>query len=321
MLVLHQYRHPAGDAVRRAAGRPARRRGRGPARGGAGASSARRRCCSRRALDAPVHDVLLPGAVQREDRATTWPRTSSRGAGPRRLRAGPRGGRHDHSSGCRSTSLLEGVRDRPDHRRPDRPGAARATRCATAEAAYRRVRRPPVRGVAHVIHSGASATTEWRSPSERNPASMKVGVPKEVKNHEYRVALTPIGVHELVQHGHEVLRRGGRGRRLVDPRRGVRRRGRHDAARRRRRLGHRRHGPQGQGAGRRGVRPAARGADPLHLPAPRRRPAADRRARRTRRVTVDRLRDGAAALRLAAAALPDVRGRRLPGAAGRARTR
>ena len=33
---------------------------------------------------------------------------------------------------------------------------------------------------------------------------MKIGVPKEVKNREYRVALTPIGVHELVQHGHEV---------------------------------------------------------------------------------------------------------------------
>jgi alanine dehydrogenase len=33
---------------------------------------------------------------------------------------------------------------------------------------------------------------------------MKVGVPKEVKNHEYRVAITPIGVHELTQHGHEV---------------------------------------------------------------------------------------------------------------------
>ncbi len=33
---------------------------------------------------------------------------------------------------------------------------------------------------------------------------MKVGVPKEVKNHEYRVALTPVGVHELTQHGHEV---------------------------------------------------------------------------------------------------------------------
>ncbi len=33
---------------------------------------------------------------------------------------------------------------------------------------------------------------------------MKVGVPKEVKNHEYRVAITPIGVHELVTNGHEV---------------------------------------------------------------------------------------------------------------------
>src|SRR3954447_803222 len=34
---------------------------------------------------------------------------------------------------------------------------------------------------------------------------MRVGVPKEVKNHEYRVAITPIGVHELVSHGHEVF--------------------------------------------------------------------------------------------------------------------
>jgi alanine dehydrogenase len=34
---------------------------------------------------------------------------------------------------------------------------------------------------------------------------VKVGVPKEVKNHEYRVAITPIGVHELTSHGHEVF--------------------------------------------------------------------------------------------------------------------
>ena len=33
---------------------------------------------------------------------------------------------------------------------------------------------------------------------------MKVGVPKEVKNHEYRVAITPAGVHELVRGGHQV---------------------------------------------------------------------------------------------------------------------
>lgn len=33
---------------------------------------------------------------------------------------------------------------------------------------------------------------------------MKVGVPREVKNHEYRVAITPAGVFELTKHGHEV---------------------------------------------------------------------------------------------------------------------
>jgi alanine dehydrogenase len=34
---------------------------------------------------------------------------------------------------------------------------------------------------------------------------MKVGVPKEIKNHEYRVAITPAGVHELARDGHEVV--------------------------------------------------------------------------------------------------------------------
>ena len=34
---------------------------------------------------------------------------------------------------------------------------------------------------------------------------MKVGIPREVKNHEYRVAITPSGVHELVRLGHEVF--------------------------------------------------------------------------------------------------------------------
>ncbi|MBD8870765.1 alanine dehydrogenase [Nocardioides donggukensis] len=40
---------------------------------------------------------------------------------------------------------------------------------------------------------------------------MKVGVPKEVKNHEYRVAITPIGVHELSAHGHQVYIEAGAG--------------------------------------------------------------------------------------------------------------
>jgi alanine dehydrogenase len=33
---------------------------------------------------------------------------------------------------------------------------------------------------------------------------MRIGVPKEVKNHEYRVAITPAGVNELTSHGHGV---------------------------------------------------------------------------------------------------------------------
>jgi alanine dehydrogenase len=40
---------------------------------------------------------------------------------------------------------------------------------------------------------------------------MRIGVPKEVKNHEYRVAITPVGVHELVAHGHEVTLEQGAG--------------------------------------------------------------------------------------------------------------
>ena len=40
---------------------------------------------------------------------------------------------------------------------------------------------------------------------------MKVGVPREVKNREYRVAITPAGVHELVRNGHEVVIEAGAG--------------------------------------------------------------------------------------------------------------
>jgi alanine dehydrogenase len=40
---------------------------------------------------------------------------------------------------------------------------------------------------------------------------VKIGVPKEVKNHEYRVAITPVGVHELVAHGHQLVIERGAG--------------------------------------------------------------------------------------------------------------
>src|SRR5512134_2171806 len=40
---------------------------------------------------------------------------------------------------------------------------------------------------------------------------MHVGVAKEIKPDEYRVALTPAGAKELVDHGHEVLVEAGAG--------------------------------------------------------------------------------------------------------------
>jgi alanine dehydrogenase len=38
-----------------------------------------------------------------------------------------------------------------------------------------------------------------------------VGIPREVKDSEYRVAITPAGVHELVRHGHDVVVEAGAG--------------------------------------------------------------------------------------------------------------
>ncbi|WP_029138295.1 alanine dehydrogenase [Nakamurella lactea] len=40
---------------------------------------------------------------------------------------------------------------------------------------------------------------------------MRIGVPSEVKNHEYRVAITPAGVHQLVGSGHTVTVQNGAG--------------------------------------------------------------------------------------------------------------
>lgn len=40
---------------------------------------------------------------------------------------------------------------------------------------------------------------------------MLIGVPSEIKNHEYRVGLTPESVHELVENGHSVIVQAGAG--------------------------------------------------------------------------------------------------------------
>ena len=40
---------------------------------------------------------------------------------------------------------------------------------------------------------------------------MKIAVPREIKNHEYRVALTPAGAHEFTRRGHDVFVESGAG--------------------------------------------------------------------------------------------------------------
>ena len=135
---------------------------------------------------------------------------------------------------------------------------------------------------------------------------MKIGVPKEVKNHEYRVAITPGRRARAGRPRPRGVRRDGGRRRLVDPRRAVRR-GRRDD---------------------RSTPPTTSGAtadmvlkvkEPvkeeyhrmregqmlftyLHLAADR--PLTDELVER--KVTGDRLRDRPAARRVAAAAGPDV---------------
>ena len=152
---------------------------------------------------------------------------------------------------------------------------------------------------------------------------MKVGVPKEVKNHEYRVAITPIGVHELTSHGHEVYiqKDAGVGSSIEDAE--------YVAA----------------GATIVPDAEAAWGTDgDIDMVLKVKEPVAEEYHRMREGLTLftylhlaadkplteellkrqghrHRLRDGAAALGRAAAALPDVRGGRLPGAAGRGATR
>src|SRR5882762_3117699 len=65
------------------------------------------------------------------------------------------------------------------------------------------------------LRQGRSASA---ASYERQRDAMKVGIPREVKNHEYRVAITPAGVRELVNHGHEVFleKDAGVGSQLTD---------------------------------------------------------------------------------------------------------
>jgi alanine dehydrogenase len=50
-----------------------------------------------------------------------------------------------------------------------------------------------------------------REAYRKEGKQMRIGVPKEIKTHEYRVGLTPGSVRELVQRGHEVVIEAGAG--------------------------------------------------------------------------------------------------------------
>ena len=146
---------------------------------------------------------------------------------------------------------------------------------------------------------------------------MIVGVPKEIKNEEYRVAVTPIGVKEFVRAGHNVVIQKGAGVGSGFDGRGVQG-GRRQDGQGRRRVRRGRHDRQGQGAAAGRVRQVQEGPDPLHVPASCR--GLRQRAHQGHdegRHPGHRLRDRGAPERRAPAAVPDERGRRPAGHPGR----
>jgi alanine dehydrogenase len=64
--------------------------------------------------------------------------------------------------------------------------------------------------IASWIQTSRAPTIASINPHERT-GDMRVGVPKEIKNHEYRVGLTPASAREFVANGHEVLVQAGAG--------------------------------------------------------------------------------------------------------------
>ena len=68
-----------------------------------------------------------------------------------------------------------------------------------------------LRARSHRLLARAAGTRADRTLRSDREDQMKVGVPTEIKTDEYRVALTPSGVRELVEHGHEVVVQAGAG--------------------------------------------------------------------------------------------------------------
>src|SRR5258708_2401244 len=86
-------------------------------------------------------------------------------------------------------------------------------RRARAGSPHYGTRAPPSNERAGDTARASETCPEWTSRQwgraatkiRKDTTGMKVGIPRELKNHEYRVAITPAGVHELVRSGHEVF--------------------------------------------------------------------------------------------------------------------
>jgi alanine dehydrogenase len=76
----------------------------------------------------------------------------------------------------------------------------------TALVRFRRLlRMPPARSL--IVGTGSRV----ERPLDQREVEMLVGVPREIKDNEYRVGLTPSAVRELVAHGHKVVVQTGAG--------------------------------------------------------------------------------------------------------------
>ncbi len=98
---------------------------------------------------------------------------------------------------------------------------------------------------------------------------MLIGVPKEIKNHEYRVGLIPASVRELVASRPQGAGRDqGAAAASASTTRPIKAAGADHRAERRASLRQGRHDREGEGAAAGRVQDAAQGPDALHLPAP-----------------------------------------------------
>ena len=152
-------------------------------------------------------------------------RTSARRAGAAAARGRARR-RRDRDGAVRLRRAARRHRDRRSSRRcarsGSRPGRRRCssgfspTRASTSSSRRRRSRSVPSRTRRPASRPGSAPRSarwwnDWRVPSGIVSAAMRIGVAKEIKPQEYRVALTPAGARELVQRGHEVVVETGAG--------------------------------------------------------------------------------------------------------------